>query len=61
LLTPELGVAADLLRGGDRSLEWLPREAAAGEVFAAERVEGGYRLTGRKAFASLSPGCGPAR
>jgi alkylation response protein AidB-like acyl-CoA dehydrogenase len=68
-----LGVAADLLRGGDRSLEWLLREAAAGEVFAAghaehgndvpgllsttkaERVDGGYRLTGRKAFGSLSP------
>src|SRR5882757_1549202 len=68
-----LGVAADLLRGGDRSLEWLLREAAAGEVFAAghaehgndipgllsttkaERVDGGYKLTGRKAFGSLSP------
>ncbi len=68
-----LGVAADLLRGGDSSLEWLLKEAAAGEVFAAghaehgndipgllsttkaERVEGGYRLTGRKAFGSLSP------
>ena len=68
-----LGVAADLLRGGDHSLEWLLREAAAGEVFAAghaehgndipgllsttkaERVEGGYKLTGRKAFGSLSP------
>jgi len=68
-----LGIAADLLRGGDRSLEWLLREAAAGEIFAAghaehgndvpgmlsttkaERVDGGYRLTGRKAFGSLSP------
>src|SRR5919199_526505 len=29
------GVAADLQRRGDRSLEWLLREAAAGEVFAA--------------------------
>ena len=68
-----VGVAADLMRGGDTSLEWLLREAAAGEVFAAghaehgndipgllsttkaERVDGGYKLTGRKAFGSLSP------
>jgi alkylation response protein AidB-like acyl-CoA dehydrogenase len=68
-----LGTAADLLRNGDTSLEWLLREAAAGEVFAAghaehgndipgllsttkaQRVDGGYALTGRKAFGSLSP------
>ncbi len=68
-----IGVAADLWRAGDRSLEWILRDAAAGEVFAAghaesgndvpvllsttraERVEGGYRLTGRKHFGSLSP------
>jgi alkylation response protein AidB-like acyl-CoA dehydrogenase len=67
------GVAADLWRAGDRSLEWLLAEAAHDEVFAAghaeagndvplllsttkaERVEGGYRFTGRKAFGSLSP------
>ncbi|HZQ96750.1 MAG TPA: acyl-CoA dehydrogenase family protein [Candidatus Sulfotelmatobacter sp.] len=67
------GVAADLWRRGDPSLEWLLREAAAGEVFAAghaesgndvpvllstskaERVEGGYRFTGRKQFGSLTP------
>src|SRR3954464_714549 len=67
------GPAADLLRSGDKSLEWLLREAAAGEIFAAghaesgndiagllsttnaERVDGGYALTGRKAFGSLSP------
>ncbi len=67
------GVAADLWRRGDTSLEWLLREAAAGEVFAAghtesgndvpvllstskaERVEGGYRFTGRKQFGSLTP------
>jgi alkylation response protein AidB-like acyl-CoA dehydrogenase len=67
------GVAADLRRRGDTSLEWLLREAAAGEVFAAghaesgndiplllssakaERVEGGYRFTGRKQFGSLTP------
>lgn len=67
------GVAADLWRHGDTSLEWLLREAAAGEVFAAghaesgndipvllstakaERVDGGYRFTGRKQFGSLTP------
>lgn len=68
-----VGVAADLWRLGDASLEWMLREAAAGEVFAAghaetgndipvllstskaERVEGGYRFTGRKHFGSLTP------
>ena len=68
-----LGVATDLWRNGDTSLEWLLREAAAGEIFAAghaesgndlpvllsttkaERVDGGYRFTGRKHFGSLSP------
>lgn len=68
-----LGVAADLWRNGDTSLEWLLREAASGEIFAAghaesgndlpvllsttkaERVDGGYRFTGRKHFGSLSP------
>jgi alkylation response protein AidB-like acyl-CoA dehydrogenase len=68
-----VGVAADLWRGGDSSLEWLLREAAAGEIFAAghaesgndvpvllstskaERVEGGYRFSGRKHFGSLTP------
>src|SRR6476646_2988373 len=68
-----LGVAADLWRRGDASLEWILREAAAGEIFAAghaesgndipvllsttkaERVDGGYRFTGHKAFGSLTP------
>jgi alkylation response protein AidB-like acyl-CoA dehydrogenase len=68
-----IGVAADLWRNGDASLEWLLREAAAGEIFAAghaesgndlpvllsttkaERVDGGYRFTGRKHFGSLTP------
>jgi alkylation response protein AidB-like acyl-CoA dehydrogenase len=68
-----VGVAADLYRMGDTSLEWILREAAAGEVFAAghaevgndlplllatakaERVAGGYRITGRKMFGSLTP------
>jgi alkylation response protein AidB-like acyl-CoA dehydrogenase len=67
------GVAADLRRMGDPSLEWLLREAVAGEIFAAghaetgndlpvllssaraERVDGGYRLTGHKMFSSLTP------
>lgn len=67
------GVAADLWRNGDPSLEWVLREAASGEVFAAghaeagndlpillsttkaERVEGGYRFSGRKHFGSLTP------
>src|ERR1700730_10508218 len=35
------GVAADLRRFGDRSLEWILREAAAGEVFAAGHGESG--------------------
>ena len=67
------GVAADLRRAGDNSLEWLLKEAANGAVFAAghaesgndipvllsttkaERVDGGYRFTGRKSFGSLTP------
>jgi alkylation response protein AidB-like acyl-CoA dehydrogenase len=68
-----VGVAADLWRAGDASLEWMLTGALAGEIFAAghaesgndaglqlatmraERVEGGYRLTGRKSFGSLTP------
>ena len=68
-----VGVAADLWRRGDTSLEWMLHDAAAGEIFAAghaeagndipvllsttkaERVEGGYRFTGRKQFGSLTP------
>jgi alkylation response protein AidB-like acyl-CoA dehydrogenase len=68
-----LGNAADHLRRGDTSLEWILREAADGEIFAAghaesgndipgllsttraERVDGGWRFTGRKSFGSLSP------
>lgn len=68
-----MGLAADVWRAGDKSLEWMLREGAAGEVFAAghaengndipvllsttkaERVKGGYRFTGRKAFGSLTP------
>jgi len=36
-----VGVAADLWRSGDKSLEWLLREAVAGEVFAAGHAERG--------------------
>ncbi|MEO8199877.1 MAG: acyl-CoA dehydrogenase family protein [Gemmatimonadota bacterium] len=35
------GLAADLWRAGDRSLEWLLREAAGGAVFAAGHAESG--------------------
>ena len=68
-----VGIAADLRRAGDKSCEWMLKETAAGEVFAAghaetgndlpvllstskaERVDGGYAFTGRKAFGSLTP------
>jgi alkylation response protein AidB-like acyl-CoA dehydrogenase len=38
------GVAADMRKMGDASLEWLLREAAAGEVFAAGHGEAGNDL-----------------
>jgi alkylation response protein AidB-like acyl-CoA dehydrogenase len=38
------GVAADLRRTGDASLEWMLREAGAGEVFAAGHAETGNDL-----------------
>lgn len=68
-----VGVAADLWRAGDKSLEWLLTGALDGEVYAAghaeggndvpmlyssttaERVDGGYRFSGRKSFGSLTP------
>ena len=67
------GVAADIRKSGDDSLNWILEEAAAGEVFAAghsesgntvpvllsttsaEKVDGGYKFTGKKGFGSLSP------
>src|SRR5256714_2025167 len=36
-----VGIAADLWRGGDKSVEWILRESAAGEVFAAGHAEHG--------------------
>src|SRR5579864_6030154 len=36
-----IGIAADLWRRGDTSLEWMLRDAAAGEVFAAGHAESG--------------------
>ncbi|MBV8053057.1 MAG: acyl-CoA/acyl-ACP dehydrogenase [Acidobacteriaceae bacterium] len=36
-----LGVAADLWKRGDVSLEWILRDAAAGEIFAAGHAEAG--------------------
>jgi len=36
-----IGVAADLWRRGDASLEWILREAVAGEIFAAGHAESG--------------------
>ena len=36
-----VGVAADLWRKGDTSLEWMLRDAAAGEIFAAGHAESG--------------------
>jgi len=39
-----VGVAADLWRAGDKSLEWLLHEAVLGEVFAAGHAERGNDL-----------------
>jgi alkylation response protein AidB-like acyl-CoA dehydrogenase len=68
-----VGLAADLWRQGDKSLEWMLKEAMAGEVFSAghsergndlpvllstakaERVDGGFRISGHKMFGSLAP------
>jgi len=36
-----VGVAADLWRAGDRSLQWVLEEAAAGKIFAAGHAETG--------------------
>ena len=39
-----VGVAADLWRRGDKSLEWMLRDTAAGEIFAAGHAESGNDL-----------------
>jgi alkylation response protein AidB-like acyl-CoA dehydrogenase len=39
-----MGVAADLWRGGDKSFEWMLKEGAKGEVFAAGHSERGNDL-----------------
>ena len=39
-----MGVAADLWRAGDTSCEWMLREGAAGEVYAAGHAESGNDL-----------------
>src|SRR5215470_694581 len=39
-----VGVAADLWRQGDRSLEWMLKDAVKGEVFAAGHAESGNDL-----------------
>jgi alkylation response protein AidB-like acyl-CoA dehydrogenase len=41
-----VGDAADLWRNGDKSLEWVLREAAEGEVFAAGHAEHGNDIPG---------------
>lgn len=68
-----IGIAVEMHRLGDHSLQWILEAALDGHVFAAghaeagndipvllstcraERVEGGYRLTGRKQFGSNGP------
>jgi alkylation response protein AidB-like acyl-CoA dehydrogenase len=39
-----VGVAADLWRAGDKSCEWMLRDAGAGEIFAAGHAEPGNDL-----------------
>lgn len=41
-----IGIAAEMRRMGDPSLEWLLREAADGEIFAAGHAESGNDLPG---------------
>jgi alkylation response protein AidB-like acyl-CoA dehydrogenase len=67
------GVACDLLRMGDTSMQWVLEKAGQGEIFAAlhgelgndmvgvrstataEKVDGGYLISGHKIFGTLSP------
>jgi alkylation response protein AidB-like acyl-CoA dehydrogenase len=41
-----MGIARDMLRQGDTSLEWMLREGASGEIFAAGHAETGNDLPG---------------
>src|SRR5207248_7823184 len=41
-----VGDAADAWRSGDKSIEWILREAAAGEIFAAGHAEHGNDIPG---------------
>src|SRR5947207_8773937 len=52
------GVAADLWRTGDKSLQWLLEEAAEGEVFAAGHGEVGNDLPLLLAVAQAEPADG---
>jgi alkylation response protein AidB-like acyl-CoA dehydrogenase len=56
-----VGVAADLWRRGDVSLEWLLREAAAGEIFAAGHAESGNDLPVLLSTTKAEPGDGGYR
>jgi alkylation response protein AidB-like acyl-CoA dehydrogenase len=49
-----MGVAGDLLRAGDRSLQWMLEEGAAGEVFSAGHAEVGNDLPGLLSTASAT-------
>jgi alkylation response protein AidB-like acyl-CoA dehydrogenase len=40
-----VGTAADVWRSGDKSVEWILRDASAGEVFAAGHAESGNETT----------------
>jgi alkylation response protein AidB-like acyl-CoA dehydrogenase len=56
-----LGVAADLWRRGDVSLEWILREAAAGEIFAAGHAESGNDVPVLLSTAKAEPVAGGYR
>jgi alkylation response protein AidB-like acyl-CoA dehydrogenase len=55
------GVAADLRKLGDSSLEWMLRESAAGEVFAAGHAETGNDLPVLLSTAKAEPADGGYR
>jgi alkylation response protein AidB-like acyl-CoA dehydrogenase len=68
-----IGVAADLLKGGDESCRFILEQATEGEIFcalhgeagndmplllavaSADRVDGGWQISGHKIFGSLTP------